>query len=610
MLENVPLTVRHQLDARASHPQIGDSVFLKTRDDEWSYRRLRDTASATAHFLLNRTGGADGSQQGRVAILADNRPEFVAVFAACGVAGLNLFGINTGLRGETLAGVLNQSGAKVLIVDAEYLPRVDQVIDDLTIDRADVFLLIDGSGDDDLWSHIDMSKPELLQFPEVDVQPDTPLMVIYSSGTTGLPKGINNDHLKFLSAGLFIASQVELGRDGVGYACMPLFHSNSMFMAVMPAFYSGAGLAMRERFSASGFVDDVLDMGVTYWNYVGEPAHYILESVIETYGDDLDVVRRELTDNPRNQLRVTMGNGASPPDIDRMIDWFGLDDMHEFYGSTEAAMSVVRKRSDPRGSVGEVKDPAVRILDAHGEECPVAELDDEGRILNYDQAVGEICRVSPEAGLFQGYFDNEDATNSKFRDGIYRSGDLGHILIEDDLRYLYFDGRTDDWIRKDGENFSAFQVGLEIAKHPDVALAAAYGVPCPVSDEWLMTAVLLNEGAELDPQEFFDFCEGQCVDGAMDRKWFPDFVRVVDDFTFTETKKILVRDLKRAHYSLGASDDSVFWRQRGDTVYRLLEQADYQQLRTQFEAAERLGILEPHVPTKRASHSEQSTENS
>jgi len=601
MLTTFPLTVRDQLEARAAHSEIGGRPFLRALDGDRSYKEFRDRACALSHFLLSRVGTDSPVAQGRVAILADNSPEFVEVFGACAIAGLNLFGINTGLRGETLTGVLDQSGATALIVDQAHLPQVEQVVDDLRIDRSDVFLLAGGTSSDDLWSHINPSNPDMLALPDVEVTPETPLMVIYSSGTTGLPKGINNNHLKFLSAGLFIAKQVQLGTDGVGYACMPLFHSNAMFMGVMPAFYAGAAIAIREKFSASAFVDDVMEFGVTYWNYVGEPAHYILESISERHQGDLDAIHREITANPRNRLRVTMGNGASPPDIDRMIDWFGLDDMHEFYGSTEAAMSVVRKRTDPRGSVGEIKDPAVHILDVDGNDCPPAQLDANGHIVNYDEAVGEICRIAPEAGLFQGYFDNDEATDSKFRDGVYRSGDLGHVLMADGVPYLYFDGRTDDWIRKDGENFSAFQVAQEVAKHPDVALAAAYGVPCPVSDEWLMAAVLLDDGKTFDPQDFFEFCERSCNEGAMDRKWFPDFVRVVEDFTFTETKKILVRDLKRSHYSPLYSDDPVFWRRRGDSTYRLLTNDDYQALRTEFDAAERLQVLEPRNPNPTAS---------
>src|SRR5262249_55389591 len=112
--------------------------------------------------------------------------------------------------------------------------------------------------------------------PAVDVDPTANLMVIYTSGTTGLPKGINNNHMKLCMTGIGVSTNLGLGRDDVGYTCMPLFHSNSMFVGFMPAFWVGGAVGLRERFSASQFVPDVLRYGVTYWNYVGEPVHYVL----------------------------------------------------------------------------------------------------------------------------------------------------------------------------------------------------------------------------------------------------------------------------------------------------------------------------------------------
>src|SRR6185369_7396980 len=148
-----------------------------------------------------------------------------------------------------------------------------------------------------------------------------------------------------------------------------------------------------------------------------------------------------------------------------------------------------------------------------GQECPPATLGPDGKITNYAEAVGEICRVAGDTGLFQGYFDNADANASKYREGVYHSGDLGHVLERDGVRYLYFDGRTDDWIRKDGENFSALQVARQIQEHPDIVLAAAFGVPCSVSDELVMAALKLRAGAPFDPQQFFDYCESQVTGG-------------------------------------------------------------------------------------------------
>jgi fatty-acyl-CoA synthase len=235
----------------------------------------------------------------------------------------------------------------------------------------------------------------------------------------------------------------------------------------------------------------------------------------------------------------------------------------------------------------------VKILNERGEECPPAVLGPDGKIPNYAEAVGEITRVAADTGLFQGYFDDPEANRAKYRDGVYHSGDLGHVVVRDGRRYLFFDGRTDDWIRKDGENFSALQVARLVQEHPDVVLAAAYGVPCAVSDELVMLALKLRAGAVFDPKAFFDFCERQVTEGGMDRKWFPDFVRLVDDFEYTQTEKILVRNLKRVHFDRRRLPDApIFWRRRGDDAFRPFDAAAYEALRAEFAAAEKLDLLD------------------
>jgi fatty-acyl-CoA synthase len=366
-----------------------------------------------------------------------------------------------------------------------------------------------------------------------------------------------------------------------------------MFVGFHPFFHAGCAISMRERFSASGFVPDVLRYGVTHWNYVGEPVHYILGAIEKEYGGDEQRILAELTRNPRNRLRYTVGNGAAPPDIDRFMRWLGLEDMFELYGSTEAAISAFRMKGDPRGSVGRVEDDSVKILNESGEECVPAELDADGKITNYVEAVGEICRVADDTGLFQGYFEDDEANTSKYRDGVYHSGDLGHVLLVDGKRFLFFDGRTDDWIRKDGENFSAAQVARILQEHEDVVLAAAYGVPCAVSDELVMAALKLRDGAVFDPQAFFDCCQGMIDHGGMDPKWFPDFVRVVDEFEYTQTQKVLVRNLKQVHFDLRRlTGEMIHWRRRGDSTYRPFTEGDFEQLRQDFEKSERGYLLD------------------
>jgi fatty-acyl-CoA synthase len=591
--------VGEQIEARAKHPVTENKVLLMQGDRTWTYRQFRDESVRLAHFLLRRLGPIDDARPGHVAMILENHFELLALYGGCAYAGLTLFGINTGLRGDVLAGVLNQSRARLLVIDERFWPELERVRGELKyLAPENILVLRTGTGAFDASADLRAAlQSEVgggsLDVPAVTVTPDRNLMVIYTSGTTGLPKGINNNHTKLCAVGFAVSGTIGLGPDDVGYACMPLFHSNAIFVGFMPAFWVGGSMALRERFSASQFVPDVLKHGVTFWNYVGEPVHYVLAAIEKEYKGDEARIAREITNNPRNKFRYAVGNGAAPPDIDLFSRWMGLEDMFELYGSTEAAISTFRRKGDPRGSVGEVADLNVKILDPNGNECPPAELGPDGKLLNYEQAVGEICRVA-DAGLFQGYFDNPKANNDKVRDGVYHSGDLGHMLIVDGRRFLYFDGRTDDWIRKDGENFSASQVGRILSENPDVALAVAYGVPCSVSDELVMAAIKLREGASFDAKAFFEWCDEQVKGASMDRKWFPDFIRIVDDFEFTQTQKVLVRNYKKSHFDLKRlpKGEPLFWRSRGDTAFKPFTAADYEQLRTEFAAREKLELLD------------------
>ncbi|MDX2171023.1 MAG: AMP-binding protein [Deltaproteobacteria bacterium] len=594
-------TVGEQIEARAKHPVTTNKVAMVQHDRSWTYQQFRDQSVRMAHFLRRRLGTIDEQRAGHVAMVLENHLELLGIYGGCAYGGLTLFGVNTGLRGEVLSGVLNQSRARVVIVDERFWPELERVRGELThVAPENILVLRTGAGDfdksADLMACVEKEigpAHKSLDAPAITVTSDTNLMVIYTSGTTGLPKGINNNHTKLCATGFGVSANLGLGQDDRGYACMPLFHSNAMFVGFMPAFWVGGSMALRERFSASQFVPDVLKHGVTFWNYVGEPVHYVLGAIEKQYGGDEQRIAAEITNHPKNKMRYAVGNGAAPPDIDRFMRWMGLEDMFELYGSTEAAISTFRRKGDPRGSVGEILDAAVKILDPHGRECPPAELGADGKLLNYEQAVGEICRVAPDTGLFQGYFDNPKANNDKFRNGVYHSGDLGHVLVRNGQRYLFFDGRTDDWIRKDGENFSAGQVGRILSEHPEVQLAVAYGVPCSVSDELVMAAIKLRDGGRFDPQAFFDWCEEQVSGASMDRKWFPDFVRVVDDFEFTQTQKVLVRNYKKVHFDRNRlPDEPIYWRQRGDKTFRPFTPADYAALREEFKEREKLPLLD------------------
>ena len=258
-----------------------------------------------------------------------------------------------------------------------------------------------------------------------------------------------------------LAQPRSSARTTVGYACMPLFHSNSLFIGFSPSLFVGgsprhARPLQRQRLRARRAALRRHATGTTS----ASPSTTCCRRSRSSTAATRSASSPRSRGIPRNRLRYAIGNGASPPDIDRFERWLGLEDMFELYGSTEAAISTFRRKGDPRGSVGEITDPAVKILDERGSECPpaVARARRQDRELRRGgrRDLPRRARDGPLPGLLR---EPGRQAQAKYRDGVYHSGDLGHVVERDGKRFLYFDGRTDDWIRKDGENFSAAQVG-------------------------------------------------------------------------------------------------------------------------------------------------------
>lgn len=589
-MPSAPFTIGELLEERGRSLETRDRPMLRgPRGAVVTYADFLARSSRVAHALVERARSVDGRP--RVAAILRNHPEFLELYGGAALSGTVVCGINTGLGGDVLRRVLDASRATLLVVDRQGAEAVAPLLGQLAHVRPVDVLELGAGG---TWeAAIAEARGRLGAAaddpPEVsDLDMSTPFAVIYTSGTTGLPKGIVNSHKKLRGIGLFVAGMVGLRPDDVGYLSMPLFHSNALFLGWFPALQAGASVALRERFSASGFLEDVREHGVTYWNFVGQPVHYVLEAIARAHGGDPERVRREVRDDPRNGLRLVIGTGATGTDRRRLIDWLGLEHAYENYGSTEAEISTWCMPGDPIDSVGEVLDPDVLVVDERDEPCEALELDDRGVPTNADRAVGEIVRRGV-SGRFEGYDGNPEATESKVRNGLYRSGDLGALRQVGANRYLYFFGRTDDWIRKDGENFSAESVVELVTAFPDVDRAAAYGVPHPVSDEWVMAAIRLREGRSFDPAAFFQHCERE-VRAGRDRKWFPDFVRVVDDFPWTETLKIKVRELKAAAYD-PARVSRAFHRRRGGDTFEPFGPDEFTALVAELERNGRAGLL-------------------
>ena len=546
-----------------------------------------------------RDGRVGKGDQLAIGMYQENTPEFVFALFGAALSGDVLFGINTGHRGETLANCIKQANITLVLADSTRLPMVESVFPLLDGLGQEDLLLVDGPDRrvegrvravDDALSACDADR-ESRRRTRIDIF--SPLIVIYTSGTTGAPKGVPLSHLKILGAGVITKRRIRLTGKDRGYVAMPLFHANAWYLGILPVLMAGGSFVLKRRFSASAFEEDILEYGATFMNYVGQPLHYILHALEGKYGTG-DAVEAALARHPRNLFRIAHGNGASPVDREKFIRYLGMEHVYEAYGSTEAPISTVVFPGDLEGSVGRLGDRKVVILNAHDEPCPPGVADDQGRLLNYEEAVGEIAKkIERDNIFFDRYLNNPEASDKKFRGGYFRSGDLGHIRIVDGKRYLYFNGRTDDWIRKDGENFSAENVLEYALKLPNVELAAAYGVPCEVSDEKVMIAVKPKEGTSFDPKASFEWFMQQQKESGMDPKWMPDYVRIVEAFTVTETQKIVSRSLKSENFNIERHPGMrVYFRQRGDDTFRPLTVENFSEIKNHFVKTAREELLE------------------
>ncbi len=581
-----------------------DRVFFIFEGREYTYREVYQQARRYAHFLLSiRRKLVDSGKLGKDERLAfgvymDNNSEFMFASLAAGLSNSIMFAINSGFRGETLDKVMEQAGVKFLIINASTMKEVADVVKDSKVIRPEnVYFAEDekpfkSTGYKSLEKAVEEAqKMDVPGSYQVKVDNFSPVIVIYTSGTSGLPKGVPCTHIKLFGAGFVVQGAVKLTKEERGYISMPLFHSNAWYIGILPQMIVGGSFVLKRKFSASAFEEDMLKYGVVFLNYVGQPLHYIIDALERKYGSG-EAVEKSLAKDPRNKFRKAYGNGASVNDRVKLKRYLNMDHIYEIYGSTEAVITTANRPGDPIDSVGQV-DASVKILNEEGRECEPGIVDANGALTNYDKAVGEICRKVGENNLrFEGYYGNQGATSQKFRNGWYHSGDLGHVRMVHGKRYMFFNGRTDDWIRKDGENFSAENV-LNFAQNvPCVDSAIAYGAPCEIADEKVMVTVQLKDGAVFNPDDAYAWFMKQQKEGGMDPKWMPDYIRIIEKFTVTDTQKIIVRPFKRENFNIEKTPSmQIYFRQRGDQSYRKLTADEFCKIKREFKANGRESIL-------------------
>ncbi|HEX5945728.1 MAG TPA: AMP-binding protein [Acidimicrobiales bacterium] len=527
-------TVAELLLARADEDRPG----LLHEDGTWTFRQIVDEGRRRAALY------AELHEQGtppHIGVLLDNAPDYVFWLVAAALSGSVIVGINSTYRGAPLAQLIDHSDCDVLVTSRELATLLDGTPTALAPDRV---LLVDDAAHAERLAAVTPAGPSTREIVEDDL-----LLLVFTSGSTGLPKAVRCTQGRLARTGAHVTALASLGDGDVVYAPLPFFHAASLFTGWASTLHAGIPIATRRKFSASRTTEDIRRWGATVATYTGKVLNYIL--AVPERSDDAEV-----------PLRLAVGNEASEHDIKAFARRFGCD-VRDSYGSTEGVVIIRRDPSMPAGALGQAA-PTVKVLDPETlSECPPATFDADGRVLNMEQAVGEIVETEPTSG-FEGYYRNDEATRERFRDGWYWSGDLAYRDAEG---WFYFAGRSNEWLRVDGENFAAAPVEAILGRHPDVRSVAVYAVPDdPVGDR-VMAALELRGDATFDPRAFDEFLRAQADMGP---KWMPAFVRVDDELPKLASMKLDKTRLRREAWRV----EQVVWRPGKGEDLRPLDDGD------------------------------------
>ncbi|GAB3677438.1 long-chain-fatty-acid--CoA ligase [Actinocorallia lasiicapitis] len=518
-------TVAELLRARADD----DGPGLTFEERTWSWREVVGECAVRAAWLRGlRT--VDPDRPVHVGVLLDNVPELLFLLGGAALSGTVIVALNTTRTAAELAGDAELADCDLIVTEPRHLATAQAIgLDDLgVIDH-------ESSGYAKL-----LASHTGAGLADHGVTPDTLLMLIFTSGTSGRPRAVRVTHRKLVVPGQNIAGRL-LHREDVAYSAMPLFHSGAIMAAYAPALAAGARLVLRRRFSASGLLDDVRRHRCTYLHYVGKALSYVVAATPEK------------VDNP---LKIAFGNEAAPAEQKLFADRYGCF-VVDAYGSTETAITLSPDPFGPPGALGRLGE-GVKVLDPEtGLECPPG-------------VTGELVNTAG-LGLFDGYY--EEQADDRLRDGAFWSGDY---VRADENGYVFFVGRSLDRLRVDGENFGAAEVERAL---PLDGTFAVYGVPDAASGDQVMVA---TTGA-FDPEAFAAALRG------LNPKWAPRYVRLAEELPLTASNKILKRALAAEGWRTG---DPVWFRPGRDPAYRRMTPDDVTALREEFARTGRLHLLE------------------
>ena len=516
-------------------PHLGDvlAMHARTLPDKIGARDLeREMTFRVWHSrscrLANAFAGIGLAKGDRICVLAYNCVEWLEIYAATAMAGLIAVPVNFRLLGPEIRYIVENCEAKALIVQDELLDAVEAVRSDLPV-AADNFIVFGGGRRHAGYrAYEDLIAKASDVTPRVNVSAEDPWTLMYTSGTTGKPKGAIRSHRG--SAMLSLVTDVELSvtRQDTALLVMPMCHANSLFF--FAAFtYCGAACTIysRKSFDPEHLVRTLAEGGATFTSLV--PTHYIMMLGLPA------VLRDRYNMDAVTKLMISSAPARRDTKL-AIMDYFRNSGLFELYGSTEAGWVTMLhpdEQFSKLGSVGLecVGSRPIRLLGPDGNDVP-------------DGETGEL--FSCNAYTFDGYWKMPDKTTEAFRGDYCTVGDLAR---RDEDGYIHLVDRKSNMIISGGENVYPSEVETVLGAHPHVKDVAVIGVADAKWGERVHAVIILRDDATPTQDDILDWCRNRIAGHKRPRS--VSFIRE-DEMPRTATGKILHRVLRTQHGAGGA----------------------------------------------------------
>ncbi len=543
------------------------NIAVYFEDRKITYKELDEAGNKYAHWAQDR-GVAMGDV---VAVLMENRPEFIMAWLGLAKIGAVAALINSNLRSRALAHCLKLAGARNIVLGAECVENFESAAP--LLDAPPMAWTSGGN----TGTAYDLDR-KLVQQSSCALPDSTrkgltgkdTCFYIYTSGTTGLPKAAKLTHMRVANIMNGFSGAAHAKETDRMYVTLPLYHSSGGIAAVGTTLTVGGAVIIKQQFSAREFWSDCVKYEATLFQYVGELCRYLLDTP-------------ETPDERRHRIRLCVGNGLRRDIWEKFQKRFRLPKILEFYGATEG--NVILFNFDGKaGAIGRLpryfkhryRYALIKIAD--GGLAPVRGKDGlcvEVGTGEAGECLGEITNV-PRT-LFDGYSSREDSEKKLLRD-VLKHGDIwfrtGDLMKMDDRGYFYFVDRIGDTFRWKGENVSTSEVAEVISTFDGIGEVNVYGVEVPRSEGRACMAAIRVDG-KLDMGELYRYLEMELPDYAR-----PLFLRMQSEIDVTSTFKHRKSNLVEQGFDPAAIDEPLYFQDSAARAYAPLDEDIYRLIET------------------------------